>query len=274
MRVAGPVEIARVVRRMRGRSQAFLVEGRDGYFYVAKFVGNPLGNRTLISEFVAGNLLTALGVRTPTPVILSLNGWCEGRNHLYFHTAGKPRAVADGLAFGSRCPVDLATDVIFDFLPRRCYSRVANLDDVGVVFAFHIWSEHADRQQFIFTRTAKPCVEPAKSFTAWAIDNGSCFWRGGTPYSPTSADTVSAFSIFFHCDLRNSAAYGARLIESVPASVIRSTSFGIPDQWFEDGDREAIQTVLRTLEERRRHLPMQIDAACGLRGIAQERRTA
>jgi hypothetical protein len=40
------VTIARLIRRMRGGSQAQLVEGSDGHLYVATFLGNPQGHRT------------------------------------------------------------------------------------------------------------------------------------------------------------------------------------------------------------------------------------
>jgi hypothetical protein len=67
------VDINRIVRRMRGGSQAYLVEGNDGRFYVAKFAGNPQGNRTLINEWITTHLLERLDVSTPSLVLLRLN---------------------------------------------------------------------------------------------------------------------------------------------------------------------------------------------------------
>jgi hypothetical protein len=68
------VDINRAIRRMRGRSQAYLVEGNDGRFYVAKFAGNPQGNRTLINEWITAHLLKRLDVSTPLLIVLRLKG--------------------------------------------------------------------------------------------------------------------------------------------------------------------------------------------------------
>src|SRR4051794_7661488 len=81
-----PIEIVRVIRRMRGGCQSFLVVGSDGHAYVAKFAGNPQGTRALINESVALYVLRYLGASTPEGVILQLNDRCEGRDQLYFST--------------------------------------------------------------------------------------------------------------------------------------------------------------------------------------------
>jgi hypothetical protein len=67
------VGVKHVLRRMRGGSQPFLVEGEDGQFYVAKFTGNPQGNRTLINEWIAHRLFQQLGLSTPTLHLLRLS---------------------------------------------------------------------------------------------------------------------------------------------------------------------------------------------------------
>ena len=41
---------------MRGGSQAQLVQGDEGNRYLAKFLGNPEGNRTLVNEWVGCRL--------------------------------------------------------------------------------------------------------------------------------------------------------------------------------------------------------------------------
>ena len=55
------IAIREVLRRMRGGSQPFLVQGEDDRFYVAKFAGNPQGDRTLINEWAAHRVLQQLG---------------------------------------------------------------------------------------------------------------------------------------------------------------------------------------------------------------------
>src|SRR3954470_380979 len=67
-----PVEIIQTIRRMRGNSQAHLVEGSDGHFYVAKFMGNPQGTRTLINEWFTHQLFRQFGISTPSLRVLRL----------------------------------------------------------------------------------------------------------------------------------------------------------------------------------------------------------
>ncbi len=67
-------EIKRIVRPVRGGSQARLVEGDDGRCYIAKFLNNPQGNRTLVNEWVAQSIMTTLGISTPPLCLLKTAG--------------------------------------------------------------------------------------------------------------------------------------------------------------------------------------------------------
>ncbi|MDQ2948311.1 MAG: hypothetical protein M3Y27_20640 [Acidobacteriota bacterium] len=254
-----PVKIVKVVRRLRGGSQAFLVRASDGVSYVAKFSGNPQGNRTLINECMANHLLSLLSVATPDLVILRLDDRCEGREELYF-SMDRRVPITSGLHLGSKCPVAPDTVAIFDFLPRTLVSRVTNLDDVGVVFAFDQWIAHDDKRQFIFARQPNPKESPAKEpkqkngsgFKAWAIDNGKCF--GGDwafrvkkvyAYNPI-------FDIHSYQDLENSASRGAQLIQLLPASELEAAYRNIPRDWFAPGDGTVLNIMLDELQQRQR----------------------
>ncbi len=249
-----PAKIVKVIRRMRGGSQPFLVLGSDGWAYVAKFTGNPQGTRTLINECIANHLLSALNVATPDLAVLRLTDLCPGREQLHFCT-DRHEAIADGLHLGSKCPVDPDSVAIFDFLPRNIYPRVENLSDIGIVFAFDCWVAHNDTRQFVFTRNiggerASTSKREGKiSLKAWAIDNGTCFggdWDLTKLMLPTSH---SAFDIYSHCNLEESALAGAKLIQELPAAVIQSSYHQIPREWFVDGDEEALAAMLRTLQD-------------------------
>jgi HipA-like kinase len=255
VRTGEPAKIVKVNRRMRGGSQSFLVRASDGYAYVAKFTGNPQGNRTLINECIANHLLSALNVATPHVAVLQLSGSCEGREQLYFST-DRHEPIRDGLHLGSKCPIDPDAAIIFDFLPRQLHSRVANLYDASIVFAFDCWAGHTDKRQFVFTRgragkntsASKPGVKAL--LTAWAIDNGQCFagnWDFSKFVPPTSH---SVFEIYSHCNLEQSALAGAKMIQELPATVIQSSHRQIPRDWFAEGDEEALAVMLRILEAR------------------------
>jgi hypothetical protein len=245
-----PVEISAIIRRMRGGSQSFLVRGSDGFCYVAKFADNPQGNRTLINECIASHLLSTLGVRAPEVATLHLTDSCQGRHQLYF--SGEPRKpIANGLHFGSKCPVDPDAVAIFDFLPKELYTKVDNIYDIGIVFAFDQWSVHQAGRQFVFAREAKR-TQNDSSLSAWAIDHGMCFggqdWvlkpRSGYGYHPRIND------IYSHFDFEESVLRGAQLIQSLPASELQAAHQRIPRDWFSAGDEIALDDMLATLEKR------------------------
>src|SRR3982751_3074525 len=104
-------------RHMRGGSQAHLVEGQDGLFYVAKFTGNPQGTRTLINEWFAHLLFQQLGISTPPLRVLRLTKAVQASSQDLVFQLGKTRlAVEPGLHLGSPCPVHPETTSIYDFL--------------------------------------------------------------------------------------------------------------------------------------------------------------
>src|ERR1039457_1593427 len=275
MPLGRPVEIVAVIRRMRGHSQSFLVRGSDGASYVAKFANNPMGNRTLINECVASNLLTALGVKTPDLAILDLADSCLGREELYLSRDSQV-PIVNGLHLGSKCPVNPEVVAIFDFLPRAFYShsRVANLNDIGVVFAFDQWVAHADNRQFIFARRpssmkmAQLKEGDGSSFEAWAIDNGMCFGADWA-FGPTRVTASSGCGdIYSNCNVEESASLGAHLIESLPASELYAAHQKIPRDWFGAGDEIALAAMLATLQKRQQHLA----AICEHRAVARDLR--
>jgi hypothetical protein len=249
-----PVEISAVIRRMRGGSQSFLVRGRDGDCYVAKFANNPQGNRTLINECIASHLLSALGVSTPELAILRLSDSCRGRQELYFSTERR-EPVVNGLHLGSKCPVDPECVAIFDFLPRKLYAKVDNLDNVGIVFAFDQWSAHQDNRQFIFAREPNRARQPRARkdslFTVWAIDNGLCFGQNWT-VKPRRLHGSSSFfnDVFSQVDTTEFAVRGAELIQSLSTSELNAACQHIPRDWFVEGDEIALSGMLQALHAR------------------------
>jgi len=250
-----PVEIVSVIRPMRGASQAYLVQGSDNFYYVAKFTNNPEGNRTLINECIASHLLSALGITTPEVALLQLTDSCAGRNQLHFST-DRHEAIENGLHLGSKCPVDPESVAIFDFLPSRLYSHISNLAEVGIVFAFDFWVCNIDHRQFIFARKRHALASKhgrRTGLTAWAIDNGRCFGRNWKPRAAYPLVRRPTLPIYRHCPLAESALTGAKLIRDLPAAVIESSHRQIPRSWFGERDEEALAVMLCALQERQQH---------------------
>ena len=106
------VEIKRIIRRVRGGSQAGLVEGEDGRCYIATFAGNPQGNRTLVNEWMAQSIIKLLGISTPPLCLLRLPDSLLD-DSLYFDIGNKRVPVQGDWHLGSLCPVDPQTKAIF-----------------------------------------------------------------------------------------------------------------------------------------------------------------
>ena len=104
------------------------MQGSDRNVYVAKFMGNPQGNRTLINEWFAAKLLQKSGVSTPHQVVLRFDPE-PLTDAPCFEFGDRKVPVPAGLHLGSLCPVDPDRQAIFDFLPEKLLARTANLTD-------------------------------------------------------------------------------------------------------------------------------------------------
>jgi hypothetical protein len=233
MKSGVPVTIDRVIRRMRGGSQSFLVLGDDGQFYVAKFQGNPQGNRTLINEWIGGKLLRRLGVTTPTVRVLRLPDHVDGAD-LFFDTPDGRQRIAAGLHFGSLCPVNPDRIAIYDLLPDSIIERLlANGRDFITTFVFDCWAGHRDGRQAIFHRNAR------KSFQATLIDNGLLF--GGHHWRVMTAPVICLSfcrASYRGLDMRQLAYEAIDFIRSWTLSDIDEIVASVPEEWF-DRDKDA-----------------------------------
>ncbi|MGH9342985.1 MAG: hypothetical protein ACRD19_04410, partial [Terriglobia bacterium] len=132
-------KIKRVLRQMRGGSQAYLVEAENDRCYVCKFQGNPQGARSLINECIAHRLLRCLLVSTPNICALELSEELGQSGEIFFSVASR-RILPQGiLHFGSECPVHPKKKTIFDFLPARLLPSVVNLSDFVAAFTLDQW---------------------------------------------------------------------------------------------------------------------------------------
>ena len=139
------VRIERLIRRMRGGSQSYLVQGHDGRFYIAKFTGNPQGNRTLINECITARLLAQLGVSTPHLVALAYDG-SSLNDRALFRIGTREIPVDSGLHLGSLCPANPDKQAIFDFLPHKLLANTINLEDFAAVLVMDTFLGQADRR--------------------------------------------------------------------------------------------------------------------------------
>ena len=247
------VSIERIVRRMRGGSQSQLVQADDGFYYVAKFNGNPQGSRTLINEWIAGRLLQKLGILTPELRVLRLNEACCA-DDLFFQVGSRRKRVEGALHLGSRCPVNPETTAIFEILPTRVLDRVANVADFGRVFVVDCWLGQSDTRQAIYIRNRGT---KDVNFSAWMIDHGHGF--GGSEWD------LKAVGIVRHCHCFNFNVYNfidmsavieetVAAISALPDEAIYAATNHIPEEWLAAGDREELSKILYAVNRRRGHL--------------------
>ena len=68
-----PTDARRLIRKMRGGSQAHLIEAADGHTYVVKFLNNPQHRRILVNEWMSSTFLSYLGIATPEATIVRVS---------------------------------------------------------------------------------------------------------------------------------------------------------------------------------------------------------
>lgn len=244
------LEITRVIRRMPGGAQAYMVQAEDNQFYIAKFAGNPQGNRTLINEWLGYRLLQRLGVCTPEMRVLRMTQLARDAGvEVYFSVDKKKIAVEPGLNLGSQCPVDPSKTSIFDFLPRKLLASVVNLNDFAKVYVFDTLVGHTDSRQAIFVRERR--VQTRFAFRAYFIDHGLIL-SGATwnlqkvqPARPYFDQTVySLINMEVCCEA------AIMLASAISEEAITSAIEEIPGEWFREDDAKALATVHLSLRNR------------------------
>jgi hypothetical protein len=257
-KVAMPSEIVNikaVIRPMRGGSQAHLVEGDDGSYYIAKFTGNPQGNRTLINECIASRLFQQFGISTPPIRLLRFSRMAQKAASLHFSMGNKRVPVTSGIHFGSQCPVNPNTTAIYDFLPRKLLANVTNLEDFLKTFVLDKLLGNTDQRQAMFV--SAPSQNGKATFRAWMIDNGLVFaghrWQ---------LEDVPGYGLYI-----DRAVYGLpgsqlicdkaiEMIRTLTKDQLHAAVQGIPAGWFSRGDRNALARLLQEVHARAARLPI------------------
>jgi hypothetical protein len=265
------IAVRQILRRMRGGSQAFLVEGEDDQFYIAKFAGNPQGDRTLINEWIVHRLFLQLGSSTPFLRVLRLTRDTKQIEHLYFETGTRYPQIEGLFHLGSQCPVNPTTTAIYDFLPRRLLSKVVNLADFGTAFVVDKWLAQTDNRQAIFVR------ERASSnnleLRLYLIDHGMSFagkqWE--TPDSALYGLYIDR-SVYSTVDMNAACEEALSRIDTLKEADLYAAAQDIPSCWFSESDYDLLAKLFAVLERRRnrlqsivsRHLQT-LEAECGAR---------
>lgn len=246
VRKTGHVEIKRIVRPVRGGSQARIIEGQDGRFYVAKFAGNPQGNRTLVNEWIAQSIMSYLSISTPALRILRLPD--NLRTEDLSFAIGHRNVPVDGeWHLGSLCPVNPQMKTIFDFLPRRLLEKVSNLNDFAKVFVVDRWLYQLDQRQAVFVRERNS--EPGQiSLRAHFIDHGMAF--AGSAWELREATGHGLYmdrGVYSLVNMPQICEETVSQIERLSKKQLLSVLATIPEAWLSSDDREELNRLLESL---------------------------
>ncbi len=244
------MSIHSIERRLRGGTQALLVRDRAGVAYVAKFIGNPQGTRTLINEWVINHLLRHLRVATPEVQRLDLKRGIPGEDLLSFRSGDRSVPISEGIHFGSRCPVDPGRIAMYDFLPRKLLSKISNLPDLLMAYVFDKWVAQCDSRQAIFVRERAPGATPR--FRAYLIDNGLSF--GGSRWELGDLPLAGLFhdrSIYAERDFAAISHLNVEKIQELPEEILFSILRDVPEEWLQPTDREEMIRLVEALAKRR-----------------------
>ena len=247
-----PIEIKRVLRKMRGSSQAQLVEAEDGHFYVVKFMQNPQGNRTLINECLTYAFYERLRIQTPVLRFLHLSESPQASSDLCFELQGKKTPIKPGIHLGSQCPVNPEHKTIFDFVPRKMLAKVSNLADFGIAFAIDQLLGRSDARQAIFTREP---IADTFALRAHMIDHGRMF--GGSEWVIRDLPQTGHYfdrTVYSLLDMPALCNQTIERVAQIGEDVLYSAAERIPRAWFADGDYDELCTLFQQVQNRKRQL--------------------
>jgi hypothetical protein len=264
-----PLDARRMIRKMRGGSQAHLMEASDGNFYVVKFQNNPQHRRILINEWISARFLCYLGISTPAVAMIKISGeFLNGNQDVFMQLGGQRYTPKLGWHFGSRFPGDPSRMAVYDFLPDALLGKIENLSEFAGALAFDKWAGNADARQAVFFRaslreTSAPGrgsqYIPAVGFVGQMVDNGYVFegpnWRlsdspiQGLYFRPLVYRSVRGWADFEPWLER---------IRHFPEEVVDQALKEIPPAWVEE-DQEELERLMERLLVRRKRVPSLIE---------------
>lgn len=235
------------VRRLRGGSQAQLLRGSDGSFYVTKSAQNPQHVRVLANEMLATRLGQVLGLPVPSVEPIEIPESLVARGELRVELAGGSMPWKPGIHLASLYVRDPSTSGVFDYLPEDLMSRVQNLDDFCRVLVLDRWTCNCDGRQAIFYRKAKR----SRGFFATFIDQGYCFNAGEWSFPDSPLRGVYARNCVY-ATVTGWVAFEPALsrAEQMDIEQIWRIAAAIPEEWYES-DHAGLCRLVESLYRRR-----------------------
>lgn len=260
-----PCTASRYIRKMRGGSQAHLLEADDNNLYVVKFQNNPQHRRVLVNELVSASFLEYLQIWTARAELVRITrDFLIENPEVYIQLGGRRVPVQPGWHFGSQYPGVSGTEPVYDFLPDPLLRSVANLEGFRAILVFDKWMGNTDSRQCVFFRAQVKewSGEVRTAFVAVMIDHGFVF--NGSAWQFTVSPGHGLYP-------RNKAYEQVHslddfrpwldLVVHFPEEEVARALRRIPPEWFDDDYDEFVQLLGRLLRRTRR-VPDLITDAC------------
>lgn len=252
-----PVRARKVIRKMRGGTQAHLILAEDGHHYVLKSINNPQHRRVLVNEWLSSALLRYLGIFVPdTALIQTTADFVAAQPDFYISKSSRRETIPAGIHFGSRLAVDPERFAIFDFLPDKTLKCVENRADFLGMLVFDKWVGNTDSRQAVFFRARGRGSRLRRNAAIYAqmIDHGFAF----NGHYWTYEDSPLGGAYFRTCvydEVRSLDSFQPWLdkVRHFPPDAIDSARKEIPPEWL-DGDEEEFERMLERLVRRRSHV--------------------
>jgi hypothetical protein len=129
------------VRKLRGGSQAHLIEATDGCHYLVKFIGNRQHRRTLVNELIRAAALQHLRIAAPATSLVEVTPEFLRQNpKIYLATGGQRKSVKPGIHLGSMYPGDPSKVAVYELVPDTILEKTNNLEDFIGCLIFDKWT--------------------------------------------------------------------------------------------------------------------------------------
>jgi hypothetical protein len=231
----------RHVRRLKGGTQAQLMQASDGVLYAVKFQNNPFSARALASEFLATRLGLWLGLPMAEVQIMEVSDWLVNHQLLRIEIHDRKRLVR--CASGRQLALRYISHV-FEPLPQGFLKNVMNRLDFLQILPFDQWTANCDDRQTVFTKHKK------SYYRAVFIDQHNCFNAGRWSfpdfphyaiYDPKVYSDVTDWSWFEPILSR---------IETITRFDLWKIATEIPSEWYQH-DAAALSRLIERLYKRR-----------------------
>jgi hypothetical protein len=243
MQLGTRVEALLHIRKLRGGSQPILVRANDGFFYIVKFINNLQGANVLFNEALGTELFRGVGLPAPEWRAINLTDEFIDRNPAcWMETEDGRRRPQAGWCFGSRFLAKRNSDV-FEVLPERCFSRIANRSDFWTAWVLDTLCGHTDNRQTLFLQSR------SKRLEAYFIDHGHLF--GGV----SGADSPSPIaSRYLDPRIYSVASTGdaddiVKRIQCLNLEQLRAVANNLPEPWSTEAGKLSFARFARRISD-------------------------